>query len=68
MYNFIYSSDSQSLLRGPMVVREIGWGGPRIPIEINILCFADHQMIQSGPHTGKVGEPLVYSLKTYFLS
>jgi len=30
-----------------------------ILIEINILCFADHQMILSGQRTGKVWEPLL---------
>jgi len=38
--------------------------GPRIPIKINILCFADHQMILSGPRTGKVGEPTCTALTT----
>jgi len=39
--------------------------GPRIkknahpcPIPINILCFADHQIMLSGLRTGKVWEPL----------
>jgi len=49
-----YDSDFQSLLRGPLVVREITWSGPRIPTQINILCFADHQIITSGLRTGKV--------------
>jgi len=53
-----YNSDSQSLLRGPLVVREINWSGPRIPIYINILSFADHQIFVSGPRTKKVWEPL----------
>jgi len=42
-------------------VREIGWSGPQIPMEISILCiavYADHQMILSGPRTGKAWEPL----------
>jgi len=41
-------------------------GGPRIPIQNTNLCFAghqfvfaDHQIILSGPHIGKVGEPLL---------
>jgi hypothetical protein len=54
-----YGSDSQSLLRGPLVVREIRWSGPRMPIQINILHFADHQIIICGPHTEKVWEPLL---------
>jgi len=43
-----YDSDSQSLLRGPLVVPDISWSGPRIPMQINILCFVDHQIIPSG--------------------
>ncbi len=42
-----------------LVVHEIGWSGPRIPIKINILCFVEHQIIPSGPRTGKVWEPLL---------
>jgi len=33
-------------------------GGPRIPIQINILYFVDYQIILSGPRTRKVWEPL----------
>jgi len=33
--------------------------GPRITIQINNLCFADYQIILSGPRIGKVWEPLV---------
>jgi len=50
------------LLRGPPVVREIGWIGLRIRIQINILCFAEHQMILSGPRTEKFWEPLPYEV------
>jgi len=57
----IYTSDSQSLLRGPLVVREMTWSGPRIPTQIIILCFADHQIITSGPRPRKVWEPLIYT-------
>jgi len=45
----LQDSDSQSLLRGPLVVREISWSGPRIPIKFNALSFADHQIFLSGP-------------------
>ena len=34
-------SDSQSLLRGPLVVCEISSSGPRITILMNILYFAE---------------------------
>ncbi len=56
----VYSSDSQSLLRGPMVVREICSSGPPIHMLISILCFEEHLNTLSGPHTWKVWEPLVY--------
>ncbi len=38
----LYDSVSQSLLRGPLVVRHNSSSGPRISIQINILCFAEH--------------------------
>ena len=38
--------------------REISSSGPRIPIQINILCFTEHLNILSGPCTGEVWEPL----------
>ncbi len=57
------SSDSQSLLRGPKVVRVTCRSGPRIPIQINNLCFGDHQIILSGPRIGKVWGPLGYSVR-----
>jgi hypothetical protein len=38
-----YASDSQqSLLHGPLVVREISSCGPPIPVQVNILSFAEH--------------------------
>ncbi len=39
-----YGSDSQSLLRGPLVVRQISSRGPP---KISILCFAEHWNILS---------------------
>jgi hypothetical protein len=58
----LYISDSQSLLRGPLVVREISSSGPPIPIQINILFFEEQQNILSGPRNRKVWEPLLYML------
>ncbi len=51
-------SDSHSLVRGPLMVREISWSGQPIPLLINILCLAEHNNILSGPRTRKVWEPL----------
>jgi hypothetical protein len=56
-----YNSDSQSLFRGPLVVREISPSGPRMPMQINILCFAEHLYTWGGPRTGNVWEPLFYN-------
>ena len=52
-------SDSQSLLRWPLVVREFSWICPRILTYFNILSSADHQIFLSGPRTKKVWEPLI---------
>ncbi len=37
-----WTSDSQSLLSGPLVVRETSSSGPLIPNQINLLCFSEH--------------------------
>jgi len=60
--DFLVTSDSQRLLRGPQVVRVISRSGPQIPIQINNLCSEDHQIILSGPCIRKVGEPLIYTV------
>jgi hypothetical protein len=42
LFAIVYTSDSQSLLRGPLVVHDISSSGLQIPIQINILTFAEH--------------------------
>jgi hypothetical protein len=43
-----YTSFSQSLLRGPLVIRQTS------SIQINILCFAQQSNIFGGPQAKKV--------------
>ncbi len=49
------TSDSQSLLCGPFVVRKISLSGPTTLIQINIVCFAEHWNIWIGPLAKKFG-------------
>jgi hypothetical protein len=51
----------------PKVCRKISLSGPPIPIQINILSFAEHKNVQSGPRTRKIWEPLVGRKLTIFL-
>ncbi len=37
-----YPRESQSLLRGPLVVCEICSSDPPIPLQINVLSFVEH--------------------------
>ncbi len=62
--NIVLHSVSQSLLREPLVVRQICSSGPRTAIQVNILCFAEHQELFSA-HM-KYSRTLLFQVMTIY--